>query len=207
MFWHNLWKNNGSPNSGVLSDIRRRTRARYHTVVRQLRRNSNNIRNANIAKYITEKDDVNLWNEIRKIKSTNRYVPTSVDGMSGEGEIANIFANKYENLYNCVSFDQVKMNAVIDRVNDKVYNICLKGKCQNHCDTINSDDVSAAIKCLKKGKKGGSFDLETDHIINGTRKLCNLLAELFSCMIKHGFCPEKNAIWHHGSNSKSPRNK
>jgi len=39
LFWHNIWIDCGKPLSGVVADIMRKTRSRYHAAVRQARRN------------------------------------------------------------------------------------------------------------------------------------------------------------------------
>ncbi len=30
LFWHNMWVDNGKPHVGVVADLRRKTRAKYH---------------------------------------------------------------------------------------------------------------------------------------------------------------------------------
>ena len=38
MFWHSIWKSSGSPNVGILANIRRSTRAKYHYSVKFLKK-------------------------------------------------------------------------------------------------------------------------------------------------------------------------
>jgi hypothetical protein len=40
IFWHSLWKNAGSPCNGVVADIRRTTRARYHLAIKRLKQHN-----------------------------------------------------------------------------------------------------------------------------------------------------------------------
>jgi len=49
LFWHNLWIECGKPHDGVVADIMRRARARYHAAIRQVRRNDAEIVNSRIA--------------------------------------------------------------------------------------------------------------------------------------------------------------
>jgi endonuclease/exonuclease/phosphatase family metal-dependent hydrolase len=56
LFWHNVWKDNNSPRTGLIADIRKRTRAKYHYAIRFVRKNketcaANNMANALL--YIT----------------------------------------------------------------------------------------------------------------------------------------------------------
>ena len=43
LFWHNIWRANGSPRHGVIADIRRNTRAGYHYTLRYIDRNKNRL--------------------------------------------------------------------------------------------------------------------------------------------------------------------
>lgn len=43
MFWHGLWKCNGSPQQGWLADIRRLTRKKYHDAINKVKRENDKI--------------------------------------------------------------------------------------------------------------------------------------------------------------------
>jgi len=38
IFWHNLWRDYGMPRHGIVADIMRKTRSRYHAAIRQIRK-------------------------------------------------------------------------------------------------------------------------------------------------------------------------
>ena len=44
LFWHYLWKDNGSPHNGIIAEIARRTRANYHYAIRNVLKNQNKLR-------------------------------------------------------------------------------------------------------------------------------------------------------------------
>jgi len=44
IFWHRLWIDNGKPRSGIIADIRRRTRSKYKQAVKLVKRNQSNFR-------------------------------------------------------------------------------------------------------------------------------------------------------------------
>jgi len=54
IFWHNLWSDCGKPHSGLVADIMRKTRARYHAAIRQVRKNEDDIVNKRIASALSE---------------------------------------------------------------------------------------------------------------------------------------------------------
>ena len=47
--WHNMWVQAGWPNTGIIANIMRATRKKYHLVSKQVLRSQNDLRNANIA--------------------------------------------------------------------------------------------------------------------------------------------------------------
>ena len=52
-----------------------------------------------------------FWAEVRKCsnkKKNNKY-PNIVDGTQGKHEIAGMLASKFEDLYNCVGYDDEEM--------------------------------------------------------------------------------------------------
>ena len=69
IFWHNLWKENGRPHSGVVADCMRRSRAAYHHAVRFVKKEEDNIRCERIMNTAMLKDDTNFWSEVKKIRA------------------------------------------------------------------------------------------------------------------------------------------
>ena len=55
--WHTLWKECDSPTSGVLFDLRRKTRYTYHRVLRTVKRNSDNISAVKLADGLSGNDN------------------------------------------------------------------------------------------------------------------------------------------------------
>jgi len=45
-FWHNLWKDCNRPSQGIVDNLMRKTRARYHAAIRQVRKSQADIVNA-----------------------------------------------------------------------------------------------------------------------------------------------------------------
>jgi len=43
LFWHNLWTDCSRPHQGLVADIKRKTRARYHRAVRYVKKNKDDI--------------------------------------------------------------------------------------------------------------------------------------------------------------------
>ena len=59
-----------------------------------------------MAEAISENEDRILWDEVRKMTKSNNNLPNVMDGLDNVNEITDIFYNKYNDLYNCVSYDK-----------------------------------------------------------------------------------------------------
>lgn len=189
MFWHSLWKDNGSPRHGTLADIRRNTRAKYHYAIRKCQNNKDLFSANKMAEAILENKDRDFWSEVNKIKQKVNSSANNIDGHIGEEAIGNRFASKYEELYNCkCSFDQGDMYNFIKCCDNDIKKQCCENKCySSHC--ITAQDVHEAIGRLKCGKHDGVDGHYSDHLKNGTSRLETHLSLLFTSMLKHSFAP------------------
>ena len=52
LFWHAIWKDSGSPTTGYVADIRRKTRYLYHNVLGKVKRHESQIRSMRMAQNI-----------------------------------------------------------------------------------------------------------------------------------------------------------
>ena len=103
MMWHDIWVGCGRPHDGLVSDIMRRSRASYHYAVRYVKKNSQELIKDRFASAILDNRSRDFWREARKIGgSDNSGTQSIVDGLSQPGDIANLFARQYEDLYSCV---------------------------------------------------------------------------------------------------------
>ena len=68
LFWHNMWRANGSPRHGVIADIWRNTRVRYHYALRYIDRNKNRLHTDKMDEAIASSHSRDLWSEIKKVR-------------------------------------------------------------------------------------------------------------------------------------------
>ena len=193
IFWHDVWKNMGCPKAGIVAQQMRSSRAEYHRAVRQVKASADSVSSNKLATALLENRCQNFWKEIKLSNKTNACFPTTVDGSVGVEEIADVFVDKYETLYNSTPTSQDEMSKLCEAVNEKVADTCCRKKCnapgnRKHHKVV-PQDIEKAIHLLKREKKDGNLGLCTDHIINGPHELHVCLALLFSAMISHGTCP------------------
>ena len=101
--------------------------------------------------------------------------------MVGNCDIVNLFQAQYESLYNSqeISDDSQIEDYIINNIAN-----CSQNKCKfSHKITIK--DITEAIKNLKPLKKDFIYGISSDHFINGTCKLKEILSFLFNAFFVH----------------------
>ena len=113
IFWHRLWKENGSPHTGVLFDIRRQTRWKYHHMLKIVKRNNDSI---SAHKMYQNLKGTGFWTEVQRIIGYNKTRVNTLDGVQGGDQIAEIFREKYDSLYNSVSYDDCQIATLQEEI-------------------------------------------------------------------------------------------
>ena len=184
LYWHKLWKLNNSPISGDIADMRKKSRSQYHYILRQVKKHKDKYAADKMANAMSNKDSKTFWNEVNKLKCTTNKLPASVGNAYNAEAICSLFQDKYDKLYNTVSYNSNDMNALLSEVNDNIY---VDGEySQQSLLEISSSDIKGAISHLKHGKNDGYLGHYTDHLINGPPILHDYLAMLFNGMVFHG---------------------
>ena len=142
-----------------------------------------------MAEAIAENKDRVLWDEVRKMTKSNNNLPNMMDGLDNINEITGIFYNKYNDLYNCVSYKTNELDDLSTNINLRIEN-----ECQNEMNTskhnITVYEVRDAIQMLKQGKKEEN-GLFSNHFKNGSDRLIIMITLLFNSMIIHGIAPDE----------------
>ena len=189
LLWHSIWKDNGSPREGVVANIRRQTRLKYHQAIKTAKKQEDSIRAEKMARNLLGSKTRSFWTEVKKVRSSSCSTPSQIDGAILENNISKLFSSKYKELYNVVSFDDEEMKSLISNVEEDVCNKC----CNNLCGGIHSvstNDIHRAIAKLKYDKQDGNSGFSTSHLIYGGEKLLVFIALLFSSMLIHGYTPK-----------------
>ena len=189
--WHEIWVQNGRPRVGYLANIRRKTRLKYHYAIRYIVKKETLLRNNKMAEAISDNNDRVLWDEVRKYSKSNNDLPNGMDGHSKVEEITDTFTDKYNTLYNSVSYTEHDLNKLTTDIESRIDisypNI---NDISNKTPSISLQEVKNAILELKQGKKEEN-GLYSNHFINGTDRLFVLITLLFNCMLIHGIAPDE----------------
>ncbi len=185
LFWHSLWISNGRPQLGVVAEVRRYTRARYHKAIKHVKAMESAQRAARLADRFYEGRSQEFWNEVSKIKGRPTDLPASVGDAVGDEAVAELFSDCYSTLYKSVGFDSDKLRDTMDEVAMNV--LTHDNRCSAH--TISSNDVERAVHKLKRNKHDGHRGLYSDHLKNAPRSLLLHLGYLLNSCLVHGFSP------------------
>ena len=192
LFWHGHWKYNNSTRTETRSQIRRSTRACYHTAVKAAKASAIKTQSRVMAEALLENNSRDLWTEIKKVNRKSGTIPTTMDDTLGEASVADVFANKFKSLYSCVSYDQCDMDGLLNDVDSLISNVCCSDGCTKGLD-IHTDNASRAMRHMSRGKRDGGVGLSTDNLINAPlHELQVHLALIFTTMLRqailHGAC-------------------
>ena len=119
---------------------------------RKLKRNAIALRRNAMAKSIINNNSRDLWSEIRKVRNTTKTVSTCIDGITGDVNIAELFSNKYNELYNSIIYEQQSLNYLFV---DNKYDI------QAYCIDVNQ--IMSAVHKLKPGKSDCIDNMYSDN--------------------------------------------
>ncbi|ELT97786.1 hypothetical protein CAPTEDRAFT_210188 [Capitella teleta] len=114
--WFNIWQENGRPENGFIRDIMVKTKREYKRVLKWLVRNQDQIQSDRMADAILSNDDRFFWDEVKRKTNNASSVPNAVEGLQGNESICEMFAQKYENLYSSVPYEESEMSGLLEHV-------------------------------------------------------------------------------------------
>ena len=189
--WTKIWRREGYPDEGDTARMRRKAKLKYGYAVRYVMKENINIRNKRMGEAIAKNDDRKLYDEVRKITKSSNELPSVMDGQTDIEEIAEIFGNKYEALYNAVSYNNHDMNKIHKDIEARIANGCPNRPTQSiHSHSITVKEVKEAAMLLKLGKKEEN-GLYSNHFKYGSDRLFVVLTLLFNSMLSHGTAPDE----------------
>ena len=133
-----------------------------------------------------------FWNEVNKIKGNSKGVAKVIDGAQG-ADIADVFADKYNTLYNSVSYCTAEMDELKRDVNISIMSDAT-GSNIGVQQSISADDVVRGVGEMKSGKSDSNHQFYTDHLLHGPQRLYVLLSMLFTAMLVHGVIPSDISV-------------
>ena len=97
-----IWRDAGKPRSGTPCSNMRRSRLQFKYSLRQCRMNEEAIRADKYAKSLLDKDMLSFWKHIRTTNNVGVPLATTIGGITGENEIAEMWQDHYKSILNSV---------------------------------------------------------------------------------------------------------
>ena len=183
MYWGDLWKQSGRPNTGWVHDMYVQARKQYHLAVLRVKR-SRGKHQAEELLAAAMVGDVQLLEEMKNIRKGtnvgNSELPDIVAGAEGEENIAEMFKQCYDNLYNSAPSGAEMKKMKVDL--EKMIGIAAK----DEVGKVTGDIVKEAVAKLKAKKTDVSGSYVSDALKSAPDLLYDQLAKVFRSWLYHG---------------------
>ena len=114
---------------------------------------------------------------------TRHQVAPSIDGVVAAEGIAQLFANKYEALYNSVPSEELRMKKIRERIDSECDQCCENDR------IITPHEVVTALTQIKANKSDGDVGLVSTHLLMSSQQFRAGLAQLLTAVLTHGYTP------------------
>ena len=122
-----------------------------------------------MARAIAQRKSRELWTEVNKLKSSKSHSTNCMDDVTGSEQIAKIFSDKYCELYNSASYENLQLANIISdiTVDVKMYcmtehnSTCTVNKSITHTYSVTPDMIQSFINKIKHGVTPGGLLLST----------------------------------------------
>ena len=171
-----LWRDFGKPRQGQLFDLMQQSRTKFKYAMRAIKRRENALRCESLAKKMSSSSNSDFWKEIKAMNNANTPLPSSIDGVTGRCNIAEVWREHFCELFNSIndSTEGIKCNCVY--TDDMMVSI---------------QEVDNCIQRLKLNKACGLDGVSAEHLKNCGRQIIPLLAMCLTGFMVHGFLPEE----------------
>ena len=187
ILWHHHWLREGKPSEGWLLDTMKKKRKEYHLKVKECRRQDANRRAQKLLE-ASMQGDKELLDGMRRVHSPKADVPLPdfVSGANGEDDIAKMFLQTYNNLYN-LHDDAEDTNNISEEINTKA--TAADSTDLEELDKITGANIKASALRLKAGKMDISKGFSSDCILHSPDEFFNNIALAFRSFFVHGSVP------------------
>ena len=178
------WVYLGKPRQGVVFLKMKRTRASFKLAMRYCRQHEEQLRSDACARDLSKKDFKSFWNSVNKLANdkATKYA-SCVGGAVGAINIANMWGEHFEQLYNSVN-DGGAMELFQNRL------AACNTSSPSHFH-INVLDILDVVNKQKKGKSAGPDGIQMEALIFGGLKLYVHLSLLFNMFVHCNYLPKQ----------------
>ena len=151
-------------------ECKKQANARFKYAVRIIKRNKQAMWANSMAKKLQQNNANDFWKEVQVINKSKVPLPSSIAGITGSENIAEIWRKHYSDIFNCVKSEELNAGKVL--INDGVI--------------IRPDEVCYAIEKLSMNKAYGLDQITAEHLKHACGRIPVLLAMCFTGLLMHG---------------------
>jgi hypothetical protein len=140
-----------------------------------------------------------FWAEVKKMRASTTTSSFMVGEETTETGIAELFREKYSELYTSVGFDALEMQALKEELDQ---NARTHNDCPSHLITFT--ELFQCMKALKQGKHDGHLGHYSDHLRHAPHRFACCLLLVFNSLLIHGIVPDEMCL---STVSPIPKNK
>ena len=137
------WNIAGSPRSGPLAELKCMAQDAFRHEMKFLRENEDQLRSQSMLSKLRRGECNDFWKEIKALNPKKESLPLTVEGTSGESNIANLWKGHFSAIANSVGSTDGR---------DQVMNSL--GTVQGHNDVINVHELRQIVRGLKNKAVG-----------------------------------------------------
>jgi exonuclease III len=179
---YSLWKSHGKPNNGPIYNMMKKQKYMFKYALRKCKLNKNTILADKLATNLAGKSDRDFWKNVKATMNSRISLPTRIDDHHGNSEIADMWKNHYESIFNAVphsncsnKYDKYNATNVTTLYSDMI---------------VSESEIFEIIKDLPNGKSSGLDGLTGEHLKYAGMKLIYLLSLLCTAIFMHGVLPQ-----------------
>ena len=192
LFCHDIWNECGREKSGIVYDIMKMCRSKYHYKLRALRKKKHFKTKLSVSKSMLRNHPTTYWKSTSAIRKNKYNTAQMVDVVCSDSILQICFRRKYQSLYNSVKSLDEEIIVLRKSIKSAIAKECdcaetVKGKSHSH--DIDNSDVSKVVAKLETDKISDNVLVYSNNFIYGTNLLHKCLSILFTPMVCHNFAP------------------
>ena len=123
--WHHIWVQAGRPTTGILANIMRATRKRYHEATKRILSSQNEQRKPQIVNTCDNSFSFLFWKEVHRTSARKVHANSScnINGCNNNAEIANGFKTVYEQIFRAGFTSSNNLNIFHNNLNNACVNV------------------------------------------------------------------------------------
>ena len=179
-FW--LWNLYGRPNHGHLYHNMRSSRAQFKYALKYAKRIEETAKADALAKDLGGHKFDEFWKSVNKINQSSQLYTTTIDGITGEANIAEHWRTHFHGILNTNICDQTLKSSILGALDDIQHDARM---------TVCYTDVQTLIRNLEFGKSACPDSICAEALKCAHDQLSVLLCLCFTLFLSHGHLPLK----------------